>query len=141
MKTAILCLAGWLSVIVAAQPSPPFPKAAAHWGCTQEDAPAVEIYLTRQTSDSRTPSKPFIRIEIAGRDLTALFNKPIRLSPLRRSRTASNDPLARAEYNQNGNPPQWLSGTLTIRRVENDRVIEGSYDLMGPGGEMWSHTF
>src|SRR4051812_15926247 len=43
-----------------------FPHAFAKRGCTQEDAPALEIYLTKTAlNGAGEPSPPYIRVEIS----------------------------------------------------------------------------
>jgi hypothetical protein len=140
MNIVGICVGAWIGV-VAATPTVDFPEAVARRGCSQEDAPAVEVYLTRARFDrAGEPPRPYIRLEVAGRDQTALIGQPIDLAPLSRAGRDPAKPLARAEYYAEGTAHQWLQGSITLQRVEPDRLFEGSYVLKGTDHE-WTGTF
>jgi len=103
---------------------PPLSFALAGSGCTQEDIPAVEIFLTTRWWDGKdSPPIPYVRIEAAG--LTPGAPGALELSPLRRD--PSRRTLARAELHRDGGGPAWLSGSLRLGGVTAGRPVEGTY--------------
>jgi hypothetical protein len=75
-----------------------FTNAVAFYGETQEDAPALEIYLTR-TPHAKViePVRPYLHIEVAGSNWDSLIGKDIELVPLSRHGLDPSKPIARAE--------------------------------------------
>ena len=134
-----LCLA----IRACASPPPGFSEASGRQGCSQEDAPAMEIYLTRvRFAGGLVPPRPFIRLEIAGRNQAAMLGKAIDLAPLSRAGRDPALPLARAEFHGEASAAhEWLRGKITLRSVEASRAVEGSYELKGSGAEVWKGTF
>ncbi len=97
----------------ASAASDAFPFATATRGCTQEDAPALEIYLTHAAYDgAQEPSPPYLRIEIASTPAEPLRRAPMTLVPLRRE--AFSAPIVRAEYVGLKREHAWLAGTVTL---------------------------
>jgi hypothetical protein len=142
MKIVATSLVAWLGMTALAAQPPPFPQAAVRLGCTQEDTPAIEIYLTTERFAGRgAPSAPFIRLEIAGREFGALTGKAIALSPLRREVFDPAVPLARAAYKTNAALSEWLRGTVTLQRAGAGRPVEGTYALSGRERRSWTGTF
>lgn len=120
-----------------------FPHAVARRGCTQEDAPALEIYLTSKPHDSNAqPQKPYLRIEVGGRNWQALVGKDLELLPLSRRGSDRAKPLVRAELNL---PTQsdtvWLEGNMKLVNAEAEKEVTGSYDFTGPGECKWKGEF
>ena len=116
--------------------------AVARRGCTQEDAPALEIYLTqRQFAGVGQPPIPHIRIELAWTDWVRLTDTTLTLAPLSRRGLKRNQPLVRAELNRAEHEQEWLTGTLVLRRIECQDVVEGSYDFAEPGDRRLRGTF
>ena len=133
-----LCVA----ILACASPPPGFSEASVRHGCSQEDAPAMEIYLTRVRFDGGSvPPRPFIRLEIAGRNQAAMLGKAIDLAPLSRAGRDPALPLARAEFHGEGSAHEWLRGKITLRSVEASRAVEGTYELKGSGEQVWKGTF
>lgn len=115
-----------------------FPYAFARRGCTQEDAPAIEIYLTRvRYAGGGEPATPFIRIEIASGDLARVVDTTISLVPLSRHGIDRNQRIARAELNQSKSRTVWLKGSLRLARVEPGKGVDGRYDIVDPSGRVW----
>jgi hypothetical protein len=136
-----ICVGAWLTLTMGTAAAVDFTEATARRGCSQEDAPALEIYLTRERFETRgEPDPPYLRFEIAGRDHTALIGQSIELAGLSRVGRDAAQPLARAEFNDRSPTHQWLRGTVRLERVEVDRPVEGAYDVEGDG-EKWAGTF
>jgi hypothetical protein len=137
-----ICFGAWVALAACATPAIDFTEAVARRGCSQEDAPALEVYLTRARFEGGAePARPYIRLEVAGRDYTALLGKPVDLAPLSRAGRDPLKPLARAEYYGEGSTHQWLRGSITLQRVEPDRSVEGSYELKGVADHEWAGKF
>src|ERR1700759_4464218 len=84
---AVLIMLG-IPMVRADEPKPDqrFPYAFATRGCTQEDAPALEIYFTEaQFKGDGTPAPPYLRIEIASRVNETIAPLSAELMPLRRA--------------------------------------------------------
>jgi hypothetical protein len=140
LTSAVLAIAGGLNA--AATDADRFPYAAAGRGCTQEDAPALEIYLTSQPfSGPDLPAPPLIRIEVAWDDWMRLREREIPMSPLSRRSRDPQQPLARAELEQPSTSPVWLGGTIRLMVVEPDRRVVGAYALSAPDARAWSDGF
>ena len=110
-------------------------------GCTEEDAPALEIFLTGALFDGvGDPQPPFIRIEIgasAGERLTAVT---LALQPLRRV-AALNSRIARAEFVPDLGNRLRLSGTVTLDEVTPGSRARGRYHIKLPGGRRFTGQF
>jgi hypothetical protein len=111
-------------------------------GCTQEDAPALEVYLSeRPFSGNGEPAEPYLRIEVGGADWNRLTGRSLELIPLSRRGVDPSKPVVRAELDLQRGSPIWLSGSLLLSRAELDRPVEGSYNLAAPDGQRWVGTF
>jgi hypothetical protein len=119
-----------------------FTNAVAFHGETQEDAPALEIYLTRVPHpDITEPARPYLHIEVAGRNWDALIGKDIELVPLSRHDMDPSKPIVRAELNLERQKPTWLKGTLRLKKVEVGQRVEGTYDFIDPTDRHWAGSF
>jgi len=117
--------------------------AVARRGCTQEDAPALELYLSRASYDgspTAEPTEPYLRVEVAWGAWTRPGGESLRLVPLDR-RAERQAPVVRAEWHAGRAAPVWLHGTLRLRRVEVGRRVVGSYAFEGPAGDRLSGRF
>jgi hypothetical protein len=104
-------------------------------GCTQEDAPALEIYLTRAPFDGRgEPPEPYIRVEISSSATETITRGTFRLSPLRRDPDAAGR-VVRAELVEPGHDPIWLTGTIVLSKAAPGRRISGRLDVKTPDGK------
>jgi hypothetical protein len=131
-----------LAFALAILESSGFTYAVAMRGCTQEDAPALEIYLTQQPYRGQGfPDHPYLRIEVAGRDWGQLVRRDLDLSPLSRHDTDVRKPLVRAEVNRDRRPAIWLRGVLRLERIKADAEVEGSYRFMESDGREWAGVF
>jgi hypothetical protein len=140
LTSAVLAIAGGLNATAMAHDR--FPYAAAGRGCTQEDAPALEIYLTPQPfSGPDLPAPPLIRIEVKWDDWMRLGEREIPMSQLSRWTRDLQQPLARAELEQPNTSPVWLGGMIRLMVVEPDGRVAGSYALSAPDGRAWSDGF
>jgi hypothetical protein len=140
LASAVLAITG--GVVATATAADFFPYAAAGPGCTQEDAPALEIYLTPQPfGGPQVPAPPLIRIEVAWGDWTGPSGPEIPVSPLSRRGRDPRQPLARAELEQPSTAPVWLGGTIRLMAVESGRRVAGTYALSAPDGRAWSDGF
>ena len=94
-------------------------------GCTQEDAPALEIYLTRAPFDgSGEPPEPYIRVEISSSPTETITRGTFKLSPLRRDPDAAGR-VARAQLVERGHDPIWLTGTIVLSNVAPGQRVSG----------------
>jgi hypothetical protein len=129
---------------MAAAPKPLMPffnHALARRGCTQEDAPALEIYLTRVPfSGEGDPPPPSIRIEISSPVSESIPRGTFRLSPLRRN-TAVPGRIVRAMLEEEGKGLVWLTGSVMIGGPTSTDRVTGRFDVSVPGGKKWSGTF
>ena len=118
-----------------------FPHAYAMRGCTQEDAPALEIYLTQAPLvEGHDPPPPYIRFEISSRGSETLPASSFELRPLRRDLTKKGR-IVRGEWSQPGEVPVWLSGKLTIDGVTPGQQVSGQYVLKLPDGRHLQNSF
>ena len=120
-----------------------FTHSVAMRGCTQEDAPALEIYLTCSPyTGTDLPDQPFIHIEVGGRDWQRLIGKDLELLPLSRTGISREKPLVRAELKLKQEQQSfWLNGALRLTKVEPDTQVIGSYDFAGPDQQKWKGDF
>lgn len=119
-----------------------FLNATAVRGCTQEDAPALEIYLTDHAfSGQGEPAEPYLRIEIGGANWDHLIGQTLHLIPLSRREVDPRKPVVRAEFDLRKGSPAWLSGSLWLYRVHPDQQVEGSYNFTAPDGRRWAGAF
>lgn len=119
-----------------------FLNALAVRGSTQEDAPALELYLTQEAYDGHgEPSKPYLHIEVAWGDWDRLVGKDLELIPLSRHNGDAQKHVVRAELGRERSEPVWLTGTLRLKDVEVDRLVEGSYSFVDPDAHQWVGTF
>ena len=142
LKYVLLAFFGGLTLLPGRQTNE-FPYAVANRGCTQEDAPALEVYLTRKPfNGAGQPAKPYLRIEVGGRNWQNLLRKELQLLPLSRRGIDREKPLVRAELNLAGQKQTvWLRGTLKLTKLEAEKGVEGSYDFSGPGERKWKGAF
>ncbi|HEX5380220.1 MAG TPA: hypothetical protein VFW47_16705 [Phenylobacterium sp.] len=112
-----------------------FPQAVAAAGCTQEDLPALTIRLTSRASRAE------IVIEIAGIPRAFEGARALTLSPLRRDLRRPTRDLARGELSEPGRPSVWLTGAVTLRRVQPGHAAAGAYDLRTPDGRRIKGAF
>jgi hypothetical protein len=104
----------------------PFPHALARNGCTQEDIPGLEVFLTTQAWGGDPPApKPYIRIEVAQLREGTLFDSG--LSPLKRD--PAQPKLSRAALHADKASPSWLSGSLHLDQDPVTRSVRGSYSF------------
>ncbi len=127
----------------AAPPQPPeFRHAVARRGCTQEDARALEVYLTRARYEGEgEPAPPYARMEIAWDAWARAGGEALELVPLARRDADRRKPIVRAALSAGPGATEWLRGTVRLDRVEVDRRVAGSYEFAGRNGRRWSGTF
>jgi hypothetical protein len=143
LSTVILATAAW------AQAAPPgeqkleqtFPHASAMRGCTQEDAPALEIYLTRSPfAGTGDPSPPYIHIEISSSPQETIAPITLNLIQMRRD-PAKPGRIARAELVEAERSRAWLSGTITLTEAAPGRKVSGRYAVTTPAGRRLESSF
>jgi hypothetical protein len=118
-----------------------FPFAYALRGCTQEDAPALEIYLTQVAFNGEgTPPAPYLRIEIASPPTETIGPLTLQLIPLRRD-PAKPGRIVRAELMESGHKSTWLSGTIALNEATPGGRASGRYDFTSPAGLTLSQNF
>jgi hypothetical protein len=148
MPHPLLPLALLLGLTVAApQDTAGFRHAVARRGCTQEDAPALEVYLGRTRHEGAgEPAAPYLRLEAEWGvwERAGAGGRALELLPLARRDADRRKPIVRAALHEAGSTgePAWLRGTVRLRRVRVGRGVEGSYDLVTPGdGRRLAGTF
>ena len=110
-------------------------------GCTQEDAPALEIYVTQVAyAGNGDPVAPFLRFEIASAPTETLTSVTVSLVPLNRD-TRLPGPIARAGLVESGHQPLWLSGTLSLTKAAPGKTAAGNYDVRTPDGRRLHGSF
>jgi hypothetical protein len=118
-----------------------FPFAFAMRGCTQEDVPALEIYLTQASFNGEgTPAPPYLRIEIGSPPTETIGPLSLQLMPLRRDQTKPGR-IVRAELMEGGHKSTWLSGTLRLAEATPGAQVSGRYDFTSPDGATFSREF
>jgi len=118
-----------------------FLHASAMRGCTQEDAPALEIYLTRSPfAGTGDPSPPYIHIEISSSPQETIAPITLTLIQMRRDPTKPGR-VARAELVEAERSRVWLSGTLTLIEAAPGRKVSGHYDVTTPAGKRLESGF
>jgi len=107
-----------------------FQFAVARRGCTQEDAPAIEIFLSRSkyVGSKDPPPPPYIRIELSSTSVESISDVTVQLVPLSRE-TGSTGRIARAELVDDEGRHQWLSGVLQIASLKPNEQVAGRYDF------------
>jgi hypothetical protein len=112
-----------------------FQFAVARRGCTQEDAPAIEIFLSKSKYlGSNDPPAPYIRIEVSSTSVETISDVTVHLVSLSRE-SGSVGRIARAELVDDEGRHQWLSGLLRIASLEPNEHVAGRYDFesrLGP---------
>jgi hypothetical protein len=123
------------------KPEQGFSNAFAMRGCTQEDVPAMEIYLTQSpyTGVGR-PSLPYIRIEISSSPEERIASVTLHLIQLRRDPT-NRSRIARAELVEFGHASTWLSGTVELSDATPGEKVVGRYNVMAPDGGRYKSDF
>jgi hypothetical protein len=118
-----------------------FPYAFATRGCTQEDAPALEIYFTEAPfKGDGTPAPPYLRIEIASRPNETIASLSVELTPLRRDPTKPVR-LVRAELTETEKKTTWLAGKIDLKEAVPGATVSGHFDFTSPAGAVFSRSF
>lgn len=110
-------------------------------GCTQEDAPALEIYLTHDAYNGEgEPSPPYVHIEISSSANEELISPvSLRLIGGRRD-PAKPGRIARAQLVEKEQQPVWLSGTVSLTALRREWV-EGHFEIDMPASKPWRKHF
>ena len=144
MKTIFILLTFALCLVVFgdALSTTKYTYALASRGCMQEDARALEVYLTQEPySGEAFPPVPYIRIEVEWSDWKNLIGKDLKLAQLSRHRPDPQTPTVRAELNLERQQRVWLRGTLCLKKVEVNKQVEGSYEFAEPNYLKWTGMF
>jgi len=113
-----------------------FHHAIARRGCTQEDAPALEIYLTNTPFDGvGDPLPPYIRIEVSSSPEETLGPVSLTLIQIRRDPTKPGR-IARAQLVGVGNVNHWLVGNVTLTEAVPGGDVSGRYEFTTPTGKL-----
>jgi hypothetical protein len=116
--------------------------ALASRGCMQNDASALEIYLTQGPySGEAAPPKPYLRVEIAWADWGKLVGKDLKLAQFSRRQLGEQTSIVHASLNLERRTPVWLQGTLRLKKIEVNNQVEGSYEFYGPDNLKWIGAF
>jgi hypothetical protein len=118
--------------------------AIASQGCMQEDARALEVYLTQKPySGEVLPPVPYIRVEIGWSNWENVVGKDLKLVQLQFSRRELDPqmPIVRAALNLERRESVWLKGTFRLKKVEVNKQVEGSYEFAGPDNHKWTGSF
>jgi hypothetical protein len=118
-----------------------FPHAYTMRGCTQEDAPALEIYVTQSPyTGAGDPSAPYIRFEISSPVRETLPSATFELGPLHRD-PAKPGRIVRGEFVDSKESSGWLSGKLKLEHFVPDKQLSGHYDVTLPDGRRLQRSF
>lgn len=118
-----------------------FPHAFAKRGCTQEDAPALEIYLTQTPfTGAGDPSPPYIRVEISSSPSETMNSLSLNLIQMRRDPTRPGR-IVRAELVESRRNSIWLSGTIALNEATPGGHVSGHYDVTTPDGRRLDSSF
>jgi hypothetical protein len=110
-------------------------------GCTQEDAPALEIYFTEAPfKGDGTPAPPYLRIEIASRANETIASLSTELTPLRRD-PGKQGRIVRAELTEAVQKPIWLSGKIELKEAVPGGSVSGHFDFTSVAGAVFSRSF
>jgi len=138
-----------LASAACAQAAPPpdgslehsFPHAFAMRGCTQEDAPALEIYFTQTPfAGVGDPSPSYIRVEISSSPAERMEPASYSLTPVRRDPTKPGR-VVRAELVESPHTSKWLTGTLTLTEVKPGQRVSGHYAFTTQEGRRLDSSF
>jgi hypothetical protein len=110
-------------------------------GCTQEDAPALEIYLTQNPfAGAGEPAQPYIRIEISSPVDETIRSVSLELIQMRRD-PAKPGRIARAELVEPSKDRVWLSGNIMLNEAAPGLQVSGQYDFTTPAGLTLKRSF
>lgn len=118
-----------------------FPYAVARRGCTQEDAPALELILTKAPFDGvGDPAPSYIRVEISSSPGERIGSSTFELIQARRdpNRTAR---IVRAELVEAARAPVWMSGTVVLTEAVPGERVSGRYAFTAPGRPRFDSSF
>ncbi len=119
----------------------PFQHTFCMRGCTQEDAPALEIYFTRTAFKGEgDPAPPYIRFEISSLATETIGPITLELSQLRRDLRKPGR-IARAELVEAGHQTVWLTGSVTLDEARPGGLIRGRFDVTAADGRRWASSF
>ncbi len=125
-------------VACAGVSSPDFSRAIAANGCTQEDIPGMEIFLSETGATNRQPDgKPYIRIEVA----RARAGNPVDVKLSALYPDPAQPTLARATLHDGKGDWKWLSGSLKLRQTIPAGPVVGSYSFCAPDQRCFSGNF
>lgn len=135
-------------ILATASPAPAsggdqrFLYSAAVRGCTQEDAPALELYFTVAPFDGAgEPTAPYLRVEVAAAPTEVLSGATLNLIPSLRRGAGQSGRIARAELVAVAHTETWLSGTVVLDQAKPGQDVAGHYDLTAPDGRRLTHAF
>ena len=115
-----------------------FSRAIAANGCTQEDIPGMEIFLSETGTTNQQPDgKPYIRIEVA----RARAGIPIDVKLSALYPDAAQPTLARATLHEGKGDWKWLSGSLKLSQAIPAGPVMGSYSFCAPDQRCFSGSF
>ena len=127
-----------LSSTACASEPLPLPFVFARAGCTQEDIPGVEIFLTASAWNGEgSPPPPYVHIEAAG--VRGRTYSAIPLTPGRRD--PAQPLLARAQFRAGPGPSVRLTGTLGFDQKGPHMPIHGTYHFCVDGGRCFDGSF
>lgn len=110
-------------------------------GCTQEDAPALEIYFSRtKYNGGGEPKPPYLRFEISSSSRDPVMPGTHFLSGLQRE-PEKVERIVRGEFVETGHNGVWLKGTIVLDEVVPGGKVRGRYDVTGPGGLHLRNSF
>jgi len=110
-------------------------------GCTQEDAPALEIYFSRtKFNGTGEPEPPYLRFEISSSSRDPVTPGTYVLSGLRKEPGKARR-IVRGEFVEMGYGGIWVNGTIVLDEVSPSREVKGRYDVTSPSGLHLSKSF
>jgi len=119
----------------------PFSYVLAKRGCTQEDAPALEIYFSRTPyTGVDDPAPPYIRVEISSSPSETIKSFSVEVSPMRRD-LKKQGRIARAEFVESAHSSAWLTGVIVLDEAVPGGHLFGRYDVATIGGRHFKNGF
>ena len=118
-----------------------FQYPVARRGCTQEDAPALELVLTAKPfSGLGDPAPPYLHFEISSTPRETIRAGTYALMPLRRDESKPIR-IVRGALVQSNHDSDWLTGSITLDEVIPGQEVSGRYDVATNSGKHFSNKF
>ena len=110
-------------------------------GCTQEDAPALEIYFNQNPyTGVGDATPPYIHFEISSSPSETIKSLSFELGPMRRD-LKKQGRIIRAEFVESIHSSVWLTGVIVLDEAVPGGHISGHYNVATPKGQHFKNIF